>query len=110
MATEEETGPTLALREKRKALEAELAAMQPPANVITLHPGAVKRYLEMVNDLATSLPQRTVASNEGIPSLCGNSYPASPSRQPREVSPLSPSQDAWLSWSEATCSRPRVVI
>jgi hypothetical protein len=58
MATEEETGPTLvALREERNALEAELAAMQPPANVITLHPGAVKRYLEMVNDLATSLPR-----------------------------------------------------
>jgi hypothetical protein len=54
------------LREERKALEAELAAMQPPTNVITLHPGAVKRYLEMVNDLATSLPRRAVAGNEDI--------------------------------------------
>jgi len=64
MATEEETGPRLAvLREERKALEAELSAMQPPTNVVTLHPGAVKRYLEVVGDLATSLPRRTVVSD-----------------------------------------------
>jgi len=67
MATEEETGPRLAvLREERKALEAELSAMQPPTNVVTLHPGAVKRYLEVVGDLATSLPRRTVVSDRGI--------------------------------------------
>jgi len=66
-ATEEETAPLLAaLREERKALEAELAEMPPPANVVSLHPGARKRYLEIVNDLATSLPRRHVASNEGI--------------------------------------------
>jgi hypothetical protein len=40
--------------------------MQPPTNVVTLHPGAVKRYLEVVDDLATSLPRRTVASDQGI--------------------------------------------
>jgi hypothetical protein len=40
--------------------------MAPPVNVISLHPVAVKRYLAMVNDLATSLPRRKVASNEGI--------------------------------------------
>jgi hypothetical protein len=40
--------------------------MTPPANVITLHPGAVKRYLTMVNDLATSLPHRTVSGDESI--------------------------------------------
>jgi hypothetical protein len=40
--------------------------MTPPANVITLHPGAVKRYLATVNDLATSLPHRTVSGDEGI--------------------------------------------
>jgi pimeloyl-ACP methyl ester carboxylesterase len=67
MVSEEETGPLLAkLREEREALEAELAAMTPPANIITLHPGAVKRYLAMVNDLATSLPHRTVSGDEGI--------------------------------------------
>jgi site-specific DNA recombinase len=67
LASEEETGPLLAqLREERKALQAELAKMTPPANVVTLHPVAVKRYLQMVNDLATSLPRREVASNEGI--------------------------------------------
>ena len=43
------------LREERKPLEQEIAA---PANVVTLHPGAVKRYLEAVNDLATSLLRR----------------------------------------------------
>jgi hypothetical protein len=58
MAMEEETGPLLAkLREERKALEAELSAIQPPANVVKLHPGAVKRYFEVVDDLATSQPQ-----------------------------------------------------
>jgi hypothetical protein len=52
-ASEEETAPLLAtLREERKALEAELEAMEPPTNVVTLHPGTVKRYLEMVDDLA----------------------------------------------------------
>ena len=67
MITEEETGPLLAqLREEREALKAELATMGPTANVVTLHPGAVKRYLEVVNDLATSLPYRRVASDEGI--------------------------------------------
>jgi len=67
MATEEETSPRLAaLREERKALEAELSAIQPPTNIVTLHPGAVTRYLEVVDDLATSLPRRTVASDEGI--------------------------------------------
>jgi hypothetical protein len=67
MVSEEETGPLLAqLREEREALKAELAAMTPPANVVTLHPGAVKRYLAMVNDLATSLPHRTVSGDEGI--------------------------------------------
>ena len=67
--------PTLAaLREERKALEAELAAMQPLTNVITLHPGAVKHYLEMVNDLATSLSRRTIASIGGdlFPTLRGD--------------------------------------
>jgi DNA invertase Pin-like site-specific DNA recombinase len=67
IATEEETRPRLAaLREERKALEEELTAMQPPTNVVTLHPGAVKRYLEIVDDLATSLPRRTVSGDEGI--------------------------------------------
>ena len=69
LATEEDTGPILGeLRMERKALEAELAEMAPPTNVVSLHPGAMKRYLEIVNDLATSLPQRDVASNEGISS------------------------------------------
>jgi hypothetical protein len=54
------------LREERKALETEIAAMASLANVVTLHPGAVKRYLEMVNDLATSLPRRNFSSSEGI--------------------------------------------
>jgi site-specific DNA recombinase len=67
MTSEEETTPALAkIREEREALKAELAAMTPPANVITLHPGAVKRYLAMVNDLATSLPHRTVSGDEAI--------------------------------------------
>jgi hypothetical protein len=67
LANEDEMGPLLAqLREERKALQAELAAMAPPANVVSLHPVAVKRYLAMVNDLAISLPRREVASNEGI--------------------------------------------
>lgn len=67
MASEEETTPVLAkIREEREALKAELAAMAPPANVIALHPGAVKRYLAMVNDLATSLPHRTIAGDEAI--------------------------------------------
>jgi len=67
MVSEEETGPLLAqLREEREALTTELAAMTPPTNVITLHPGAVKRYLAMVNDLANSLPHRTVSGDEGI--------------------------------------------
>jgi site-specific DNA recombinase len=69
IATEEETRPRLAaLREERKALEEELTSMQPPTNVVTLHPGAVKRYLEIVDDLATSLLQRTVSVDEGIAS------------------------------------------
>lgn len=67
MASEEETTPVLAkIREEREALKAELAAMAPPENVIALHPGAVKRYLAMVNDLATSLPHRTIAGDEAI--------------------------------------------
>src|SRR5262245_44805723 len=36
------------LREERKPLEQEIAALAAPANVVTLHPGAVKRYLEAV--------------------------------------------------------------
>jgi site-specific DNA recombinase len=67
MATEEETGPLLAeLREEREALKTELAAMMPPANVVTLHPGAVKRYMEMIGDLATALPHRAVSGGEAI--------------------------------------------
>ncbi len=67
MASEEETTPVLTkIREEREALKAELAAMAPPENVIALHPGAVKRYLAMVNDLATSLPHRTIAGDEAI--------------------------------------------
>jgi hypothetical protein len=60
MATEEEPSPPpRCATEERKALEAELSAMQPPTNIVTLHPGAVKRYLEVVDDLVTSLPRRT---------------------------------------------------
>jgi hypothetical protein len=67
MASEEETGPLLAqLREEREALKAELATLSPPANVVSLHPRAVKRYLEVVNDLASSLPHRQVGGDEGI--------------------------------------------
>jgi hypothetical protein len=61
MVSEEETGPLLAgLREEREALKAELAVMTPSANVITLQPGAVKRYFVIVNDLAR-WPHRTVS-------------------------------------------------
>jgi hypothetical protein len=67
IATEEETGPLLAeLRKEREVLKAELAAMAPPANVVTLHAGAVKRYLEMVSDLATALPHRAVSGHEPV--------------------------------------------
>jgi hypothetical protein len=52
---------------ERKALEEELAAMAPPANVVRLHPGAAKRYLEIVNDLATSLSRRNVAIGDAPP-------------------------------------------
>jgi hypothetical protein len=47
-------------------LETELAAIEPPTNVVTLHPVAVKRYLEMVDDLATSLPHREITSDGSI--------------------------------------------
>jgi hypothetical protein len=62
-----ETGPLLQqLREERQALKAELVTLSPPANVVSLHRGAVKRYLEVVNDLASSLPHRQIGSDEGI--------------------------------------------
>jgi hypothetical protein len=47
-------------------LEEELSTMQPPTNVVTLHPGAMKRYLEIVDDLATSLPRRAVFGDEEL--------------------------------------------
>ena len=66
-ASEEETAPVLGtLREERKALEGELAEIAEPTNVVSLHPGAVKRYLQIVDDLATSLPRRDIASDEDI--------------------------------------------
>jgi hypothetical protein len=47
-------------------LEEELAAMQPPTNVVTLHPGAVNVTSKIVDDLATSLPRRMVSVDEEI--------------------------------------------
>jgi hypothetical protein len=84
--------------------------MTPPANVITLHPGAVKRYLAMVDDLATSLLHRTVSGDEGIsialrePVSCVTVTPVD------KGPPRSPLLAAWRCWLAATCSRMLVVI
>lgn len=43
--------------EKSKA-EAELVALAEPVRVVTLHPTAVERYLDVVNDLAEALAER----------------------------------------------------
>jgi hypothetical protein len=77
IATEEETRPRLAaLREERKALEEELMAMQPPTNVVTLHPGAVKCYLESWTTLQhRSRDEQSLAMRE-LPRRCGNSFRA----------------------------------
>jgi len=78
-ASEEETAPLLAaLREERKALEEEIAALTAPAKVVTLHPGMVKRYLEVVDDLATSLVRRNAPVTRGLPRQFGNWWPRSP--------------------------------
>jgi len=62
------------LREERKPLEQEIAALAAPANVVTLHPGAVKRYLEAVNDV-------TATSQLVLQWRFGNWCPGSPSFQ-----------------------------
>lgn len=111
MASEEETTPVLAkIREEREALKAELAAMAPPANVIALHPGAVKRYLAMVNDLATSLPHRTIAGDEAISIALRNWCHAPLLRRRKRRRPRFPLPAAWRRWLVASYSRTVVVI
>jgi site-specific DNA recombinase len=67
MTPAEEIGPAITrLHEEKKALEAELSSMEAPANVVALHPGAINRYLAVVDDLATVLSHRLVDGNEEI--------------------------------------------
>jgi hypothetical protein len=46
------------LREERRALKEELTAHAAADELVTFHPGVVKSDLEIVDDLATSLPRR----------------------------------------------------
>lgn len=53
-----------ALRAERNRLEAELANADTPPNVVTLHPAAVQRYREQVENLARALNHHLVEGDQ----------------------------------------------
>jgi hypothetical protein len=53
-------------RRRRDSARADLASLVPPVKVIELHPAAVARYLEAINDLAATLSRRIVEGDEEV--------------------------------------------
>jgi hypothetical protein len=69
-------GPMLIkLAAEKRELEAALAG-HPEAEIVALHPGAVNRYLEVVNDLAAALSRRIRSGDDPyaplVKQLAGN--------------------------------------
>jgi hypothetical protein len=53
------------LQREKKRLDREIVSVAEPVNIVTLHPGAVDRYLSKVNDLSAALRSgSTLANNE----------------------------------------------
>jgi site-specific DNA recombinase len=53
-------------RRRRDSARADLAALVPPVKVVELHPVAVARYLDAINDLAATLSGRIVEGDEEL--------------------------------------------
>jgi site-specific DNA recombinase len=53
-------------RRRRDSARAELAALAPPVKVVELHPAAVARYLDAIDDLAATLSRRIVEGDEEV--------------------------------------------
>ncbi|HMA73130.1 MAG TPA: recombinase family protein, partial [Xanthobacteraceae bacterium] len=67
LVPEEETAAHVtALHGERKALEAELAAIEPVKDVVALHPATIQRYLGVVDDLAGAFSRPVVRANQEI--------------------------------------------
>jgi hypothetical protein len=52
------------LEAEKRDIENELARLEPPDNVIALHPAAVTRYLETAEDIAATIATRAVDNDK----------------------------------------------
>jgi site-specific DNA recombinase len=52
------------LEAQKRDIENELARLEPPDNVIALHPAAVTRYLETAEDIAATIATRAVDNDK----------------------------------------------
>ena len=53
-------------RRRRDSARADLATLAPPVKVVELHPAAVARYLDAIDDLAAMLSRRMVEGDEEV--------------------------------------------